>query len=163
LRRCEALLRDTGSVENVLALSGPPLTAGENRGRILARLAGPVSAGARRRLTEVLRVRLVREVREALTVLSDPAAPGAVTPRGIRVALAVHGPEEEEVRRLAQELAASLGSGGKLAGVRVLTWAPSLVVRIDEVKAAALGVSAASCRQIVRIFRDGLPLPGSRG
>jgi multidrug efflux pump subunit AcrB len=144
VRRCEALVREVGGVQDVLALSGNPFDRRRDRPCLLVRLAPARGRSAsREQIAKAIRDRL-GQVEEAALRLRDLSAPGAFPRCGYPIDLAVYGDELDRVQAWATKLAERLGQSPKLTDV----WAdrdaapqPQLSLDIDRTQAQMLGVS----------------------
>ncbi len=142
LEKCARLLARVDEVCDVLELSGPPAAPGSNQGCVLVGLE--LAEGGRAGVAVALRQLLGRELPEALVRVGDPARPGQLSQEGYAVALAVHGPDEQRVNELAQQLAALLTESKQLTDVGCGPGdreAPNLMLAIDPEKLKSLGVS----------------------
>jgi RNA polymerase sigma factor (sigma-70 family) len=144
LERCQRLLAGMAGVRGVLAITGPPVATGSNRGCLVVSLATvPGGAAGRARVAAAIRARLTEQMPEALVRLGDPARPGQFSPEGYAVALAVCGPDERRLRELAWAFADRLNRSGKLTDVSPGPEArghPALEIDVSRERAAALGV-----------------------
>jgi multidrug efflux pump subunit AcrB len=145
LQRCEELLRNTPGVQHVLALTDQPFDGVRGRPSVLAQLS-PATVGQpdRERFLKDIRSRLREQVPEGLLRLRDLSGPGRFPRRGYPVDLAVSGPDADQVRKLAKQLAERLNQGKQLTDVLANPDSmpqPQLHVVIDREKMHALGVS----------------------
>jgi multidrug efflux pump subunit AcrB len=144
VQRCEALVREVGGVQDVLALSGNPFDLRQDRPCLLVRLGpGQGAQAGRGQVAQAIRARL-EKVEEVTPRLRDLSGPGGFPAFSYAVDLAVSGPEADRVRELATNLAERLRQGQKLTDV----WAdqdsaprPQLDLDIDRTQARMLGVS----------------------
>jgi multidrug efflux pump subunit AcrB len=144
LTRCQELLHEVAGVQYLLALSENPFDPFPAQACLLVRLA---PAGkrppTRERIVETVRSRLA-QLSEVTVRVRDLSGPGGFLAGGYPVDMAIYGPEEKEVGKLAVRLAKRLRESKKLTDV----WAdseleptPQTYVDIDRTKAASQGVA----------------------
>jgi multidrug efflux pump subunit AcrB len=154
LRRSGALLRKIDGVEDVLALSENPFDFCGERACLLVRLAAAAKRQAsRQEIMQTIRKRLA-EIQEMTLRLRDLSA-ASFPHGGYPIDLAIHGPEGDPVRRLADKLAERLGESKKLTDV----WAsrdsapqPQLYLDINREQAAQLGVKVGDINNTLQVY-----------
>jgi multidrug efflux pump subunit AcrB len=155
LERCEALLRESAGVVHTLALSEHPFDRARDRRCLLVQLAAADKGLARReQLLGNIRTRLRDQVPDALVRLRDLSGPGCFPRCGYSVDLAVSGPEADQVRKLADELAERLGQAKQLSDVWANTDSaprPQLVFDIDRNKCKDLGVDLSDVNATLQV------------
>lgn len=144
LKQVEALLRDEKEIQNVLALLEHPFDRSRDRPCLLVRLIpADKRQASREQLVRALRTRLEQVPGVALR-WRDVSAPGRFPGWGYPIDLAVHGPEADQVRELAQKLAERLRKEKKLTDLWLdpaSTPQPQLCVDIDRARAKVQGVA----------------------
>ncbi len=141
LGKCVQRLAGVKGVRDVLELCGPPVASRTNQGCVLVGL-GPALGG--RAGVAAIRNLFGREFSEAQVRVGDPARPGQLSQEGYAVVLGVHGPDERQVRDLAQKLANRLNKSEQLTDVG---WGPGdtenpvFRLDIDEEKVKRHGLS----------------------
>ncbi|HKB37384.1 MAG TPA: efflux RND transporter permease subunit, partial [Gemmataceae bacterium] len=144
LARCDRLLRDVKGVQDVLALSESPFDFPAKRACLLVRLAPAGKRQATREaITRAIRKQLDQTAEMSLRV-RDLSGRDSFPRCGYPVALAVHGPEADKVRKLAGKLSERLRDSKKLTDVGATSEsAPcsQLSVEIDRITMKNMGVS----------------------
>jgi multidrug efflux pump subunit AcrB len=142
--RCAKLLREVQGVQDVLLLSDNPFDGVRGRVCILVRLA-PAGNGrpAREEVVQAIRTRIGEIAGMALRV-RDLSGTSRFPSCGYPIDLAVSGPEQDRVAKMAEKLAERLGRTAELTDVSANPESrpqPQLSIDIDRAKAEALGVS----------------------
>jgi RNA polymerase sigma factor (sigma-70 family) len=158
LDKCVEIVRQTEGVQDVMDLCGLPYRPAENLGCVLVRL-GPAGKGraSRQQIMKTLGTRFHEEIPVALVRLCDVSkATNSVLDGGYPIDLGVHGPENFQVERFANELAMALQKCPELTdvaeGLESRTTVPQLVASVDPAKAKAHGVQVADIYKTLPIF-----------
>jgi cobalt-zinc-cadmium resistance protein CzcA len=167
--RIEALLGSFPEVERVASRTGAPALATDPMGLeeadILVRLAPRGSwttAEDLAGLTAAMSARLSAEVPDAELTFTQPIEmrfnellEGITADVGV----AIYGPDQAELLRLGQEVAAALATvrGAVDVVAPTMEGMPSVDVRIDVANAAALGVDPGEVRAVVGALQRGVP------
>jgi multidrug efflux pump subunit AcrB len=138
-RRCEKLVREENGVTDTLALSDNPFDRCPDRPCILIALD---KKAERERVVRAIRNQTEKD--ELSVRVRDLSLPGCLPRGGYPIDLAISGPEQQEVSKLATAVAERLRKDKKLLDV----WAdpsamphPQLHLDIDRAKAKAFGVA----------------------
>jgi len=155
LDQCETLLGQLHGVQDTLALSDNPFDQFGGGPCILVRL---VSAEKRTTGREVI-IRAIRtrlgEIDEGTVRLRDLSGPGRLPRCSYPLDLAISGPEAEQVRELARNLAERLRGSKKLTDVWVSPDSiprPQRTVDIDRAAAAARGVAMEDILSTLQVY-----------
>jgi multidrug efflux pump len=153
LSHCRKILRHEPGIKDILELCGPPLAPGTNQGTLVARLAPADRRQARREeIKRHLRSRVEKEILGAAVRVRDLGGFGRWPLGSYPVELAVHGPEPDQVRKLADELAERLRRSKKLRDVSARTFpSPQLYVDVNRTKARELGVATQDAFDLLQI------------
>jgi multidrug efflux pump subunit AcrB len=143
VQRCDELLRGTAGVQDVLSISENPFDLARTCPCLLVRLAPADSRQvSREEVTRTIRARL-NEVEKTTVRVRDLSKPGLWPEFGYPIDLAVQGPEDTDVRTLAENLAGRLRKENKLADVWLNTEALPrhfIEVALDRKQASDRGV-----------------------
>ncbi len=155
LRRCQAVLRDVGGVQDTLGMTDNPFDSARGRPCILVRLAPPGKrASSPEKITEAIRTRLGK-IPEMAVRVRDLSGPGGGPQYGYPLDLAIAGPEADRVRGLAKKLAERLRQGKKLTDVWEdpdATPRPQLSLVIDRAAAKRQGVTTAEISTTLQVY-----------
>jgi multidrug efflux pump subunit AcrB len=149
LERCDAAAREVPGVLHVLALRGLPFAAAENDACLLIRLAP--ADGEPAEITQAIRAKLEKDVIDATVRICDLSASPGFGTGDYPIDLLVYGPEDDQVRKLADGLGARLRQSEQLTDLRVAAgMQDQLSLVIDLARAKALGVSMADIQTVLQ-------------
>jgi multidrug efflux pump subunit AcrB len=154
LKHCAKILRETKGVKDILSLDGAPLFHAQNEGCLLAGLA-PEPGQARGQILSAVRARVRKEIKEAVVRVCDLPSAREFTLGGYPLDLAISGPDRDQVRKLADQLAKRLGKGEKLTDVfasRDSSPRPFLQLDFDRTKCLALGVPVSDVFSALQVY-----------
>jgi multidrug efflux pump subunit AcrB len=160
LDRCDAVLRKTAGVLDVLTLSENPFDQAPSHRCVLVRLAPADKRASRQEMMQAIRAALTKEIAEMTLRLRDLSGPNRFPSCAFPVNLAVRGPDgkNEQTFAFADKLAERLRKSTKVTDV----WldpasrpVPKVEVEIDRIKAATLRVALADIDATLKIYGEG--------
>jgi multidrug efflux pump subunit AcrB len=155
LSRCRKILRHEPDVKEVLELCGPPLAPGTNQGTLVVRLAPADQRQAGREgIKQHFRSRVEKEIPDVAVRVRDLGGFGRCPLGSYPIELTVHGPEPDQVRKLADKLVERLRRSKKLRDVSVCREAllsPQPYLDVDRTKASELGVATQDVFEVLQI------------
>ncbi|HZZ79420.1 MAG TPA: efflux RND transporter permease subunit [Gemmataceae bacterium] len=158
-------LRTLTPVADVLALSGPPITAEEEHGCMLIRLdEGNRSAAERADIMQALRTRIDKDVPGAVIRLRDLTGTRRLPPGDYPIRLGVAGPTLPEVRAFAAALADGMRADPGFIDVHTRAAAgpanrPGMEIEILQEAIAMHGIPHADLMGTISVYMEASPGP----
>jgi multidrug efflux pump subunit AcrB len=166
LQQCEGIARNIPGIIRTMTLLEDPFAGSRRRPNLLLGI-DPKQHGGREAIALDLRIRLNKEIADAVVRINDLAAPGRTTPGGYPVAFAICDVSDHGYTALAQaaeRIAERLSQTGKVTDVGVnppSASAPQLHIDIDRDKARAVGVAIADIQTTMEAAMGGVHLGGT--